>query len=491
MNIANLIALFRIAVLPIIAYLIYQETATALFWAIVLLILAIISDIVDGYVARKRNEVTKIGSFLDPFADKILALGLLFVFVLKGTFSAWIFSFFIFRDFIIAIFRWFASNENLQIAEKWHGQLMVYSKIAIVLGLLLGEFFVYQSWFNDNFLIFINLFTVLAILLALLFALLSIIYYGASYWRGLYRRKKVGKELEKEDLIILANRKARGYKDKYRRRLLEVFVKRRKATIHYLPNHQKNMFVGSNQKVKKVPHVMIAGGDGSFESALDYKPFHQKSLGFFPLGAGNAYYSYFYRGKRFEYLRSRFNFREINLDILEVEWEKGKKQTTFLTLGIDSEVARLSQERTQHGFSDYIRASAKALLRSKADYDFKCKINGKKLSLDNCSNLTLAKIPYYGYGIRSLLGEIKSDDGQVYGLAAINTHSIIFNKAARLWGLILSIFNLEKHPLLKLKGKRFEIRSDVPFPIQAGGEFLGYTEWVKVRVIRKQKVLVI
>ena len=81
MNIANLIALFRIAVLPVIAYLIYQETATALLWAVILLILAIISDMVDGYVARKRNEVTKIGSFLDPFADKILAVGLLFVFV--------------------------------------------------------------------------------------------------------------------------------------------------------------------------------------------------------------------------------------------------------------------------------------------------------------------------------------------------------------------------------------------------------------------------
>ena len=103
MNIANLIALFRILILPVIAYLIYQETATALFWAIILLILAIISDIVDGYVARKRNEVTKIGSFLDPFADKILALGLLLVFVLRGTFSAWIFSFFIFRDFKFVI----------------------------------------------------------------------------------------------------------------------------------------------------------------------------------------------------------------------------------------------------------------------------------------------------------------------------------------------------------------------------------------------------
>ena len=155
MNIANLIALFRIVILPVIAYLVYQETATALLWAIILLILAIISDIVDGYVARKRKEITKIGSFLDPFADKILALGLLFDFVLRDTFSLWIFSFFIFRDFLVAIFRWLSSNENLHLAEKWHGQLMVYSKIAIVLGLLLEEFFVYQNWFNDNFLIFI------------------------------------------------------------------------------------------------------------------------------------------------------------------------------------------------------------------------------------------------------------------------------------------------------------------------------------------------
>jgi CDP-diacylglycerol---glycerol-3-phosphate 3-phosphatidyltransferase len=491
MNIANLIALFRIVILPIIAYLIYQETATTLLWAIILLILAIISDIADGYVARKRNEVTKIGSFLDPFADKILAVGLLFVFVLRDVFSLWILLFFIFRDILIAVFRWLSSNENLHIAEKWHGQLMVYSKIAIVLGLLLEEFFVYQNWFNDNFLIFINMFTMLAIFLAVLFAFLAIIYYGLSYWRGLHKRKKMGKKLEKEDLIILANRKARGYKDKYRRRLLRVFAKRRKAPIHYLPHNQKDMLTGSSEHVKKIPHVMIAGGDGSFESALDYKPFHKKSLGFFPLGAGNAYYSYFYRGKRFEYLRSRFNFREIDLDILEVEWEKGKKQTTFLTLGIDSEVARLSKERTVHGFADYVKASWKALMRSKADYDFECKISGKKLVLNNCSNLTLAKIPYYGYGVRSLLGEVNVNDGKVYGLAVMNTHNVFFNKVVRLWGLILGMFNMEKHPLLKLKGKKFEIRSEVPFPVQAGGEFLGYTEWVKVRVIRKQKVLVI
>ena len=135
--------------------------------------------------------------------------------------------------------------------------------------------------------------------------------------------------LEKEDLMILANKRARGYKDKYRRRLLKVFAKRRKASVIHLPP-KKKMFEDLGNKIKENQQIIIAGGDGSFEGALNYKPFNDKLLGFFPMGAGNAFYSYFYKGKRFEYLRSRFNFREMKLDVLELEWEKGKKQTLFL-----------------------------------------------------------------------------------------------------------------------------------------------------------------
>ncbi len=115
----------------------------------------------------------------------------------------------------------------------------------------------------------------------------------------------------------------------------------------------------------------------------------------------------------------------------------------------------------------------------------------KRYNLENCINLTLAKIPYYGFSLRGLLGEVKPDDGYVYGLAIINTHSLFLNKMVRLWALVLAGLGMEKSPFLSLKGQNFMVKSEVPFPIQAGGEFLGFTSWAKVSVIRKQKVLVI
>ena len=111
--------------------------------------------------------------------------------------------------------------------------------------------------------------------------------------------------------------------------------------------------------------------------------------------------------------------------------------------------------------------------------------------LENCVNFTLGKIPYIGYGIRALPGNVEPDDGNVYGSACINSHSLFLNKPVRLWGLILGTLGLNRPPLFSFKAKKFEIKSEVPFPVQAGGEFLGYTHWVKIKVKRQQKVLVI
>lgn len=491
MNVANLIALFRIIVLPLIIYLVYQETATSYIWATVLFIVALISDFLDGYIARKRDQVTKVGSFLDLLADKILIVGLLLVFAIRGSFSVLILLFFILRDVIVVILRWLASNEDIQVLRKWPSRFTIFSQQGIILGLLVSGFLSYKGLAYDVWLITVEIFIFLVTILALVFAIVSIVYYSHAYWRGVHTREKLGKKVKKESMVILANKKARGYHDKYRRHLLNVFARRRKVPIFFLPNNKRNMFVGIENKIKKFQHVIIAGGDGSFEGALNYKPLQQKQLGFFPLGAGNAFYSYFYKGKRFEYLRSHFHFRETNLDVLEVEWEKGKVQTTTLSLGIDAEVVRLGEERTMHGFFDYLKASWKALFRARADYDFECTIDKKCYQLDNCANLTLAKVPYYGYSLRSILGKVEPNDGMVYGLAVINTHLVFLNKLARFWALVLASLNLERNPLLRLKGKRFVIKSEVPFPIQAGGEFLGYTQWVKVRVKRKQKVLMI
>lgn len=492
MKIANLLTLFRLGIIPVIIYLIAQETALASLLALLLFILALISDFLDGYLARLRKETTKVGSFLDLFADKTLIFGTLLFFVWKDTFSGWIFLFFISRDIITTIFRGLSSHDNILIKEKKTSSHLVYQfQLLILFGFLAESYLVNAGLIDSILFVMATLLILFATFGAILIGLISIFYFFITYFRGAAQGRKLGQQLETKNLLILASKKSRGYQNKYRRHLLKVFAKRRNASLAYLPITSSNMFAGNLNLIKNHPHLIIAGGDGSFESALNYKPFWNKALGFFPFGAGNAFYSYFYRGKRFEYLRSRFPFREIELDILELEWEKGKIQTTFLTLGIDSEVIRLSKDRTSFGLYDYVKASLKAAFRAKADYDFQGEIDGKKQELNNCANLVLAKIPYFGYNIRSIPGEVEPDDGLVYGSAVINTHNLFLNKAARLWALILAGLNLQRNPLLPLKGKIITIKSEVPFPLQAGGDFLGYTAWIKVRVVRKQRVLVV
>lgn len=476
MKVANLITLLRIIALPIIILLIPS------YWALVILGLAILTDFIDGYIARKRKEVTKIGSFFDPFASKVLVIGLLLFFVIKDAFNwiPWII--FIVRDMVMGVVLWLGGRDDLNIQEeKGFGKIVLYAQMALILTLLL--FTIRDTYLIDSL---VSTFTVIAVALAIA----SIFSYLIVYINGLRYRRHFGKEVKNEKLVILANRKSRGYFNRYRRRLLRKFSKKRKARIIYLPRNG-DMLKGIEKKINSNEQVIIAGGDGSFESALNYSPLYKKKLGFFPLGAGNAFYSYFYKGRRFEYLRSRFKFYETNLDILELEFNNEKRQTTFLSFGVDAEVPRLTSNRTEYGFRDYLKACVKGIFVAKAKYDFDCRVDGKKVFLKNSPGMTIAKIPYVGYAIRSLIGIVEPDDGQIYSLAVVNTHSPVFNKAMRVWGLILTVFGMYKHPLVALKGKEFIVKCDEKMPIQAGGEYLGETKEVKIRVLRKQKVLMI
>jgi len=486
MKLSNLLSLFRVALFPFIIYFIYQETVFYLMLALLLLFLILVSDFVNTYLVQKNKIVS---SFLDPFTDKVVITSLLLVFALRGSFWWSVVLFFISRDLLAGLFRWLGVQDNFLIQERWPNTILTYLQYVLLSGLLTRDLRMYGvisiSWLEK-----MDLFIILITGFAVVVATVSLFYYVSIYLKGIRKKRASGQPLTKEKMVILANRKARGYHDAYRRRLLQVFAKRRGAQVDYLPA-KKLMFQDAERKVKDAKQLIIAGGDGSFESALNYKPFAKKSLGFFPLGAGNAFYSYFYRGKRFEYLRSRFQFREVQQDVMELEWGGGKVQTLFLSAGIDAAALHLVKKRTQHGFFDYLQGSWRALCNAKADYDFHVSLDDKEQVWANCVNVTLAKIPYYGFGLRSLLQLPQPDDGNVYGLAVINTHSSFLNKPLRLWALLLTTFGMEKAPLLPFQGEHITITSKVPFPVQAGGEFLGYTHFIKVKVKRKQKVLMI
>ena len=79
MSLANLITGARFLFIPLLFWSVLQDSVVLVSIALATLFLIIIGDMIDGYVARKRHEITKIGSFLDPITNKIVVYGLLII----------------------------------------------------------------------------------------------------------------------------------------------------------------------------------------------------------------------------------------------------------------------------------------------------------------------------------------------------------------------------------------------------------------------------
>ena len=101
--ISNLFSLFRILIIPALWYFISQPDESSAYIALSILVLAGISDGLDGYLARKLNQVSQMGLVLDPLADKILAGALVIVLIFYRDFSVWLATLIIGRDIMILI----------------------------------------------------------------------------------------------------------------------------------------------------------------------------------------------------------------------------------------------------------------------------------------------------------------------------------------------------------------------------------------------------
>ena len=89
-NLANIITLGRICIIPFILYFMVQSSPLANLWAAGLFILASFSDFLDGILARQRKWATPLGYFLDPLADKILALSILLMYLVLPQSPFWV-----------------------------------------------------------------------------------------------------------------------------------------------------------------------------------------------------------------------------------------------------------------------------------------------------------------------------------------------------------------------------------------------------------------
>ena len=142
MNLANKLTIFRIILVPImviIPFLGIQGSWNYIpyEWIIIdlIFIIASITDKLDGSIARKRNEITTFGKFLDPIADKILVLAAMIMLVENGKLPAWIPVIVLFREFAVSGYRLIASQQGGQViaASMWGKLKTVTQMISIIM----------------------------------------------------------------------------------------------------------------------------------------------------------------------------------------------------------------------------------------------------------------------------------------------------------------------------------------------------------------------
>lgn len=121
MTLPNILTFGRILLTPIFIVCLFDDFLGAQVWALIIFIMASITDAYDGYYARKNNMVTDTGRFLDPLADKILVSSAFISFAIMGLIDFWMVGLIIFRDVFVT---------GLRVVMSRYGFIMMTSKIA-------------------------------------------------------------------------------------------------------------------------------------------------------------------------------------------------------------------------------------------------------------------------------------------------------------------------------------------------------------------------
>ena len=124
MNLPNKLTVLRVVLVPFfVAALLISKTTESMKWAaLVLFIVASLTDLLDGKIARKYNLVTTFGKFMDPLADKVLTISGMICLIELGRIPSWIVVIIVAREFIISGFRLIATEHGIVIAANYWGK---------------------------------------------------------------------------------------------------------------------------------------------------------------------------------------------------------------------------------------------------------------------------------------------------------------------------------------------------------------------------------
>ena len=146
MNLPNKLTVLRmIMIVPFVVFMLTPAGGGAGKWiALALFVIASLTDLLDGKIARKYNLVTTFGKFMDPLADKLLVCAAMICLVEMGRIPAWIVIIIISREFIISGFRLVAADNGVVIAASYWGKFKTTFQMLMIIVLILnfpGRFF--------------------------------------------------------------------------------------------------------------------------------------------------------------------------------------------------------------------------------------------------------------------------------------------------------------------------------------------------------------
>ena len=137
MNLPNKLTLLRIVLIAPFLLVLYLDVPGAAYIALAIFILASLTDLLDGKIARKYGLITDFGKFADPLADKMLVTAALLWFVENGQMPGWALLIVIVREFAVSGLRMVASDKGRVIAAGWSGKVKTAATMVCVILMLL------------------------------------------------------------------------------------------------------------------------------------------------------------------------------------------------------------------------------------------------------------------------------------------------------------------------------------------------------------------
>jgi CDP-diacylglycerol--glycerol-3-phosphate 3-phosphatidyltransferase len=138
LNLPNLLTLARVFAIPFLVWLLDTPTPVRNFWACIVFTAAAITDMLDGYLARKMGVVSVLGKFLDPLADKLIVMAALVWMVPMGRIPAWVVVLLLARELSVTGLRSVAASEGVVISAGQEGKTKTALQMIGIVALVLG-----------------------------------------------------------------------------------------------------------------------------------------------------------------------------------------------------------------------------------------------------------------------------------------------------------------------------------------------------------------